>query len=91
MASRSVQCGTKKPPPPRYEPITSSKTSSNYVFQYVNKMYIMHAEVEVESCLVITNCTVVQHRVNGDQAFYGKWRNSTPHRIKTPSLVDMKF
>jgi len=22
---------------------------------------------------------------------YGKWRNSTPHRIKTPSLVDMKL
>ena len=22
---------------------------------------------------------------------YGKWRNSTPHIIKTPSLVDMKF
>ena len=22
---------------------------------------------------------------------YGKWRNSTPHRIKTPSLVEMKL
>ena len=22
---------------------------------------------------------------------YGKWQNSTPHRIKTPQLIDMKL
>jgi len=32
---------------------------------------------------------VVQHRVNGDQAFL--WQNSTPHRIKTPNRLITNF
>jgi len=41
----------------------------------------------------------VNHRLHGSAGnvltaitlSYGKWRNSTPHRIKTLSLVDMKL
>ena len=40
---------------------------------------------------VITGCTVAGTVLTATTLSYGKWRNSTPRRIKTPSLVEMKL
>jgi len=75
----------------------SSKTTVKLVSHVVrrlsfhqNNMYHTH----VTACLVITGCTV--HGSAGTvltaiALSYGKWRNSTPRRIKTPSPVEMKL
>jgi len=52
--------------------------------------------------LKLDRCTVGQgqnHRLNGSSSHvltatslsYGKAKNSTPHRIKTPDLIEIKF
>jgi len=43
--------------------------------------------------------TICNHRLNGSSRHvltetslsYGKAKNSTPHRIKTPDLIEIKF
>jgi len=49
--------------------------------------------LHINACqpFIITSGTVVRHRVNGNHAFLWEMAKFDPHRIKTPSLVDIKL
>jgi len=53
----------------------------------------------LSSVAIESLCTTSYHRLNGSSSpvltatslSYGKAKNSTPHRIKTPDLIEIKF
>jgi len=53
----------------------------------------------IRNVMVTSSIIVCYHRLNGSSSpvltatslSYGKAKNSTPHRIKTPDLIEIKF